>query len=610
MDTGTATPPVFIGIYGLPASGKTFLVQQVRDGPEKDSFVTYDGLEIIDRAGLCSTTQFLEMAKEQQMTQRESSMVCIRLGGKPVVITQYCKFTDTKMGCEEPIMTKFELSRYTHIIYLDTPAEDIEERLHNGPQRLFKPPADRICEWQETQKRMLRDLCYKNRILFMAVKLPGEPISLILNLYTYSAKSNQDVAQKWWVEFQHPQPEPAGNDSENVLSLFGSKLAQSHSDGDGHYMGQLFGQPWTDSYKWLWQMYLLGQEIDDLEFDAICEDVAKHVTIYSRWPSFLDRVAECSHIRIVLITSGPRLIWEKVIDREKLSRYTNKYKASLVKDLKFKKRLLVWVFSGPRDLGMLKKGNASILFIGKETVVDQKLMDDWKDALDKGLYVTQVRFADLQSLRWNPFRIRDIDISESKLIDSIVALRRMIKIADAANAAATGLIMTPLIDRDSSQKVREDAYRRAGSYLAAQLIGNLVGTERYEIAHPLRIEKSGYRLMYEDETLIIQTVTAEQSFASGVRDIFTRAGLMQAPTPEHITVKHLTDIQTVLLLSGRVVDDGEMAGFVRRLRGLKERIRIVIVTREIGLGALFPYSDLRGLSRWESFGIAALEISR
>jgi phosphoserine phosphatase len=162
--------------------------------------------------------------------------------------------------------------------------------------------------------------------------------------------------------------------AEDAGMLFWQRVSSSQLPGDEDCpLKTLFSNPLGYSYKAFRQATLLYEEsTDDAEFDAICEDVASAVTMYPEFVSLLRLVKEQGHVGAVVVTCGLRRVWEKVLDKEGLSKtvkvigggrisdglvVTAVLKAALVIRLHGTHKAYVWAFGDSvLDLGML--GNA------------------------------------------------------------------------------------------------------------------------------------------------------------------------------------------------------------------------------------------------------------
>jgi phosphoserine phosphatase len=164
----------------------------------------------------------------------------------------------------------------------------------------------------------------------------------------------------------------AANDSG---ALFWKMVSNSQQSGDEEYqLKTLFSSPLGYSYTAFRQAALLYEETaDDQEFDALCEDVASAVTMYPEFVSLLQLVAEQEHVSTVIVTCGLRRVWDKVLEREGLSKtvkvigggriadgfvVTAVVKAAMVARLRDIHHMYVWAFGeSVLDLPMLSKAD-------------------------------------------------------------------------------------------------------------------------------------------------------------------------------------------------------------------------------------------------------------
>ncbi len=176
--------------------------------------------------------------------------------------------------------------------------------------------------------------------------------------------------------------------AEDTCALFWKMLTSSLScsrslDYATTTLKALFSSRLGYSYTAFRQAVLLYEEAaNDQEFETICKGVASAVTIHPDFVSLLQFVIKQKHVGAVVVTSGLRRVWDKVLKREGLSdkvkvvgggRIEDGFvvsaavKGALVARLREVHHMSVWAFGdSPLDLDMLRKANRAIVVVGEE----------------------------------------------------------------------------------------------------------------------------------------------------------------------------------------------------------------------------------------------------
>jgi adenylate kinase len=179
--------PVIIGIYGVPGCGKSTLLNELKQQLQTESFLFYDGSQIIAYLVSGGLDAFKKMDETEQYYWRQKAIEtigqeCINQGKTGVVAGHYM-FWDKDEDERRPIHTKKDLEWYTHILYLDVPAEVVAQRRHDDTER-DRPPitTDHLRKWQQAEKDQLLDLCRKNSILFSRIAHDETMVSRVSTL--------------------------------------------------------------------------------------------------------------------------------------------------------------------------------------------------------------------------------------------------------------------------------------------------------------------------------------------------------------------------------------------------------------------------------------------
>lgn len=609
----TSTKPKVIGIYGVPGAGKTFLYNQLKRELGETDFYFFEGSEVI--AGLVpGGLEAFKQSDDQEKTQwREQAIhsiqnVC-RATGKTGIVTGHFMFW--KDGEEEGDMvyTSSDLNTYTHILYLDVPADVIEQRRRDDTER-SRPSVttDHLMRWQQTEKDRLRVLCRENSILFSVLgphQSSLDTISALLrDFHRHTEEHNLSCAEAKLDEIMSLRKDRLETvlvvDADRTLApvdtgaLFWAQLTASQERARGSSpLKTLFSSPLGYSYNAFRQAALLCEDaVDDKEYEALCSDVASQVTIYPEFMTLLQLASRQEHIGVVVVSCGLRRVWEKVLEREGLSSrakviaggrvsdgfvVTPAVKAATVTHLKKSQQLYVWAFGdSPLDLAMLEEADEAVVVVGdKET--RSKAMDK---ALPISIRSHGLRAHQLLLPRNVPPRL-DINtlplITERDIIDKILKPPIVEFATLATHKASAKLLATPMRNSAIAGPALREAHRRAGAYLATEFVTDIIGLEEYDTPHVMGHQSTGYRLQHEKQTTIVALMRGGEPMATGVHDVFPLAMFVHANGPEDVKLHHI-QFQAQVLLVDSVINTGEsMVKFVQAIRSLRPDIRILIV---------------------------------
>ena len=324
-------------------------------------------------------------------------------------------FWSEEQAAGSPVYTQNDFEVFTHILYLDIPAEVVEQRcLNDTEQSRPLTSASFLRRWQQKEKAQLRHLCRCHGVLFMLVSpYPTllSKISMLLHDFRYHT-------EKYNVSQAETRLDDIVGASENQLktmlvldadkslaaadagALFWQRVSNVQpSKYQSSTLKALFSSPLGYSYTAFRQAVLLYEEsASDQEFDAICEDVASTVSMYPKFVSLLQIVAEQKHVGAVVVTCGLRRVWEKVLERERLSEnvkvigggriddsfvVSGSVKGALVDRLHDVYDMYVWAFGdSPLDLDMLLKANQPIIVVGEEQTRSKTMDAALTNAID------------------------------------------------------------------------------------------------------------------------------------------------------------------------------------------------------------------------------------
>ena len=131
--------PVIIGLYGLPGSGKSFRLEELKTVLNNDKFAFYDGSNVIAAVTPGGLEAFQKLAKEAKNDSRERAIARVKQEcsntGKSAIVAGHFMFWAEEDEQGESVCTPSDLATYTHILYLNSPVELIAEYRLNDAER-------------------------------------------------------------------------------------------------------------------------------------------------------------------------------------------------------------------------------------------------------------------------------------------------------------------------------------------------------------------------------------------------------------------------------------------------------------------------------------------
>ncbi|KAK5135608.1 hypothetical protein LTR08_005088 [Meristemomyces frigidus] len=588
MAPSTSAPPKpkIIGLYGIPGTGKSYLADQLRKRLDTAQFTFFEGSEVISAlipGGLAAFKSAPDHAKAAWRHQAITSIrqECVASETVGIVNGHFILGVDAD-NAGSSVFTSADAETFTHVIYLDL-------------------SSDQLREWQDDEKRELRDLCRKHDILFALIQ-PAEVdriVELLVDFRDHDDTHNLTQAKKVLdgVVFAD------GKDSlETVLEFDADKTLAAEDAGTllwdqigrEHTLKDLFSSPLGYSYTAFRQATLLceGAVADNVQYEAVCEAVAARIEMRREFANLMRKAKEHEHVGVVVVTCGYRLVWEKVLARAGLSWVkvigggrladsfvvTGGVKSDLVAYMHDKLHLYVWVFGdGPLDLDMLGKADQAVVVVGDEGSRSKSMETQLAGAIrETGLRARQVLFPSttLPRLDFNQLPLLQLDGSlENRLFN------RSLQIFHATDKPATKLLMTPTRDSALAGPALRDAHRRIGWYLATEYLTlpDVIGLEAYTMTSVQSKPIEGHQLLGGAKTTIIPLMRGGEPLAFGVSDAFPLAMFLHAKEVSDVKASHLAG-QTTVVLVDSVINSGKSVGeFVYRIRELQPAIHIVVV---------------------------------
>ena len=410
--SGSVHKPVVVGLYGVPGVGKTFLLKQLKQQLGQTQFAFYEGSNMLAFVVPGGLDAFQKMEEQEKRHWRQRAIDTIGKqcadSGQVAVVTGHFMFWSQKQEVGLPVYTQNDLDVFTHILYLDTPAELVERRCLDDTEKSRTPTsASHLRRWQQEEKTQLRHLCRHHGILFLLITPSAtilKEISILLHDFRhhdeqYNLCRAQNRLDDAVVACQGQLETVLVMDADRTLAaddtgaLYWGKVSNSQPLAyKSSTLKVLFQGPLGHSYTAFRQAMLLYEETsNDHDFDVLCQEVASTVTMHPEIVSLLQLVADQQHVGAVVITCGLRSVWEKVLEREGLSGkvkvvgggriadgfvVTAAVKTALVARLREVHKLFVWAFGdSPQDLDMFRTADRGVVVVGEEQT-RSKTMDE------------------------------------------------------------------------------------------------------------------------------------------------------------------------------------------------------------------------------------------
>ncbi|CAD6568849.1 MAG: hypothetical protein ASARMPRED_002077 [Alectoria sarmentosa] len=640
---------VVVGLYGVPGSGKTFLINELKRELGQTHFAFYEGSEMIATVVPGGLDAFQSMDEQEKTYWRQNAIDAI---GKKCadsrqvgVVAGHFMFWSEEQEAGRPVHTQNDLETFTHILYLDVPAEVVaQNRLHDTIRSRSPTSASHLFKWQQEEKSQLRELCRRHGILFSVVaKSPMRLSKVSMMLHDFRCHTESHNLSKAKTKLDDTVGASQGQletmlviDADRTLAaedtgaLFWKRVSDERPlEYEASTLNALFNSPFGYSYTAFRQAVLLYEETtDDQRFDALCQDVASGVTMYPEIVSLLQLVAEQKHVGAVVVTCGLRHVWDKVLEREGLSEKVKvigggriadgfvvsaSVKAALVARLQEAHRICVWAFGdSPLDLDMLRKADRAIVVVGEKQTRSKTMDAALTNAIDNGLRAHQAVLPSNALLRLDTNKLPTIKLTEPEFVKSLLCDRYThggLQVLLAAERNAAKLLATRMRDAAVAGPDLREAHRRVGWYLANEFLAEVMGLEHCPIRHVLGHPTSGFQLCHEQQTTIVALMRGGEPMAFGVSDAFPLAMFVHASDADNIKLHHLQGQLTVILVDSVVNTGKTVIEFVQHVRKLHATIRIVVVAGVVQAQCVSEGSLNQALARYANLHLIALRLS-
>ncbi|KAH6640053.1 uracil phosphoribosyltransferase-domain-containing protein [Truncatella angustata] len=638
--------PTIIGLYGVSGSGKTHLLNQLSSAIIGE--LVPGGLDSFKKADVQEQLYWRELAI------RTISDKCSTSGSVGIVAGHFMFWSGDETMAPEHVCTEADLNTYTHILYLEVPADVVAKRRRADEHRCRPEISpENLQRWQDAEIDGLRYVCHNRGILFHVLHVDesalGPKVLQLCKIFQltevdYRTKINDGIDE---MVFEHDDLETMlVLDADKTLAevdtgvLFWQRVQKNmlpQANGKLYTLQRLFGGPLGYSLNAFLQTALLHEEIDsERKFETLCEDVASGVTMYREFVSMLEAVVAHKHVGIIVLTCGLQLVWEKILRKAGLlgrvkvigngridhdCLVTPDLKATAVRRLRNHHHISVWAFGdSPLDLPMLKEADQAIVVVGDEYSRSKSMETALANAIGvNGFKARQTLLPHTGEPRLDQVKLPVVQLSDQDLLDNIVgrrfsdrlgAMPGKLHVFEATEKDAAKLLMTPTRDAQLAGPLLREAHRRVGWYLAVDLLTSVIGLEDYLVPHVQGHQTNGFRLCAESRTIIVALMRGGEPMALGVNDAFPLASFLHAHRPGDLKLQHLVGHDNVILVDSVVNSGKTLVDFVQHVRSLAVNTCIVIVSGVVQAGAIAIGNPVRdALVREGDVSLVALRVS-
>lgn len=617
--------PIIIGIYGVPGSGKTDLLSRMHrkckpkapEIPPMPLFKFYDSSDVIARQVPGGLEAFKALGDEEKERTREAAIRairddCMHTSSTGVVAGHY-SFWDEGGPEPERVMTRADRETYTHIVYLDTPANVILGYRQNDTTRRRQRVSERhLRAWIDLEKSELRRICYDSGILFSvhrgdgADDVTGDLVTRVRS-WERPGPSNGFAMEALEETLNQRKREKRPPETAIVLdadrtiapkdsgTLFWKFAAETIPGVQEDTLKAVFGSKLGYSCLAFHQAAICYGDVsrhkDD--FHRVCGRVAADITLYPEILAFLREAAKHEHVVVIVATCGLQHIWQDVVQRDRLEDtvkvigtdigthtvVTPQIKKDIVSSLRKVHGLTTWAFGdSPIDIPMLEAADHPVVVVGEGEARSNSMDEALAAAVDNGLDARQVLLPSTARPRLDADRLAIEWLTSARFTALFFRRRREIDFLHATDKPASRLLMTPTRDASVFGPRLREAHHRVGLYLATEYVAQCIGVEEFPIPHVTGAQTGGFRLKDEAKTLIVALMRAGEPMASGVSTAFPTAMFLHAKEPGDLAAPRIKEASAILLVDG-VINEGTTAvKFVQHIRGVEPGARVVIVT--------------------------------
>ncbi|QPG96778.1 hypothetical protein C2857_005239 [Epichloe festucae Fl1] len=633
--------PSVIGLYGLPGSGKSFLLSELKKQLSHSQFDFYEGSDMISTIVPGGLVAFQRLEKEQKQHWREQAIDRIaetcRQSKKSAIVTGHFMFWSHEEQIR--VYTPNDMSTYTHILYLDTSVARIaEQRQKDAKRRRPDLSAAHLETWQQAEISELMSLCQKHGILFS--RLPEPPTNHLLaamNYIRFSCRaatipnaSRVDAKISGFLTKSDLRTAVVV-DADKTLSTDDTSVTFWEAIGTGCPLNGLFDSPLRYSETALLQATLLYEEVaNEEDFERICTMAASKTKIHPEFVSLFRFIQAHEHLSALVVTCGIRRVWEKILETEGFSQkiqviggarisddivVTPDVKARIVTKLRQEGHLrIVAIGDSPLDLPMLEAADQAIVVTGPERNRSRSMDRFLMEAITtRGLKPRQCLLPGNVSPRLSDSVLPRMSLIGESFLKSLHCGRNASsypRIWQATDKSAAKLLMSPMRDAANAGPTLRKAHGNVGLYLAWEFLPEIVGVEEYPTQHVQGHQVSGYRLQHETQTTIVALMRGGEPMALGLSEALPLAMFVHASCPDDIKREHVDNQRTVILVDSVISSGKTLIPFINQVRSMDKDICIVVTAGVVQDDALSEGRELSKVAEQHRVSIGALRLSK
>ncbi|KAF2767823.1 hypothetical protein EJ03DRAFT_375814 [Teratosphaeria nubilosa] len=593
--------PVVIGIYGISGCGKTHLLNALQEKLEATRYRFEDGSGRLSSLMLSRELQvpFDQLPRELKWNLRQDAIHAIaedcHANRQVGIVAGHYMFL-SPIAEPDLAWTDRDIWANNHVIYLDTAPEVIADRRKQDTARnRVQLRTDQLKLWQEIERQNLQKLCAERGILFSVVTEHTSVDRVAKRIRDFSIHNpiyNLKMAEARLDEVV----KIAGcNKLETMLVIDGDKTLAAEDSGELFWKaagqgiwkeGNPFKGPYGYDYLSFRQATLMVEDIADVR--NLSQLYERGIKPHQEFVTVLKEVAKCQYVKAMVLTSGSRKMWEKILDTAGLfstvpvvggGRLADGFvvngpvKTALVARLQQQHHLHVSVSGdGPLDLGMPRQADEAFVVVGEKAQRSQSMEGRLKSAImTDGLRAKQVLLPSSAEPMLDDKALPIVKLQDPELVQAITAHRPM-RLVTATGTTASELLVAPTRNADVHGKELR--------YLATQSVTlpGVLGLEEYDMPH-VQAGKStkGHRLLHEKQTLIVPLMRGGEPMAFGVNEAFPQAIFLHAKEATDLTAGHLKVCKSVILVDGVINTGKSLLPFVDRIRSVVPGTKIVVV---------------------------------
>ncbi|KAF1848909.1 uncharacterized protein K460DRAFT_279863 [Cucurbitaria berberidis CBS 394.84] len=617
MSTSTTCKPIIIGLYGVSASGKTYLLNRLKSATnlQNEHFAFHDGSALIDgitTGGLAAfnTLDLNEQAEIREFALTKVTEQCRARDEVAVIAGHYTFWPNEAEPAGQIVGTAKDWETYTHVVYLHVEPEMIAERQKSDrDKKRTKHSIEHLRKWQDEEMAGLREVCLAKGILFTTLSNKTSTEASILERLVALLKDFQQHGEELNIQAVEDAVAivTAGqNQMDTMLMLDADRTLAPQDTGSlfwdevgpckrlpNHPLKRIFDNQGY-SYASFRQATLLYEELAD-EFDAICDKVVDKVEMYPELITLLARVAETPHVGAVVVTCGLRTVWEKVLEKNGLSHVTvigsgrikdgyvitGSTKAHIVDKL-HEKRLSVLAFGdSPLDIEMFQRADGAYVVVGDKATRSTSMDQALTTAIEQGLGALQIILPKDAGHRLDLDRLPKVNLGTAEM-DFIFRRREPLdRFMHATEKNAAKLMMTLSRNAGNSGHDLREIHARIGDYLAMEYVSEIVGLEETAIPHVQKRPTDGFRFRHERNTLIVPLMRGGEPMAFGVSKAMKLASFAHANAYEDIDIGNFKGKRTIILVDAVINTGASILDFVTSLRKDLPTVMVIVVAEVI-----------------------------